>query len=155
MKLRFPLESNRIRSGSLSHTFGMVRKNADGTPRAHQGWDFYAEAGTPCYAVAAGKVVFAGERGALGNLVVLQIVPELYVAYAHLSRIDVKKVQTESDDAQIGLTGNTGNAESMKGLDQHLHFEVRTEPLPGLGLSGRLSPMTIFNICPLSEAVKR
>jgi murein DD-endopeptidase MepM/ murein hydrolase activator NlpD len=56
---------------------------------------------------------------------------------------------------QIGLTGNTGNAVSMRGADQHLHFELRTMALPPRGLAGRFSPMAIFGECPLHEAVPR
>lgn len=35
--MKWPLKSNIIRRNSLNHTFGMVRKDAKGNPRAHQG----------------------------------------------------------------------------------------------------------------------
>ena len=54
--ITWPLQSNIIRKGKLSNTFGMVRNN--GT-KAHQGWDFFGVDGvTPVYAVGAGKVQF-------------------------------------------------------------------------------------------------
>lgn len=153
--IKYPLESNIIRRGLESNTFGMVRQNADGTPRAHQGWDFYAPEGTQCYAVAAGQIVYAGERGSLGNLVVLKYGESKYAAYAHLSRIDVALGAHIDGETQIGLAGCSGNAAGMKGLDQHLHFELRTVALPGLGLAGRVSPATAYGKPPYHVAVPR
>ena len=76
-----------------------------------------------------------------------------YAAYSHLSRIDVELGEPVKIGEQIGLTGNTGNASTMKGLDQHLHFELRTTPTPGKGLEGRLSPIKLFGVCPLDKPV--
>lgn len=153
--IRWPLTNNVIRRNSESNTFGMVRKNANGTPRAHQGWDFYALPGTPCYAISDGKVVFSGTVGAFGMLLVIEFVysgQKLYAAYAHLSQILVSG-GTVSKAQKVALTGNSGNASSMTGLDQHLHFEIRTTPLPGLGLSGRKSPLSVYKQCPLKALI--
>ncbi|AOY00087.1 M23 family metallopeptidase [Jeongeupia sp. USM3] len=151
--IEWPLDSNVIRRGSVGNTFGMVR---NGGTRAHQGWDFFAPAGTPCYAVAAGKVVFAGDRGDFGGMVVIELAGlGLYAAYAHLSRIDVKQGQAVTLGQRVGTTGCTGNAAGMVGADQHLHFEIRTEPLPGLGLGGRISPLQVFGVCPMTKAEVR
>ena len=155
-RIDWPLDINQIRKNSLSHTFGMVRRNADGSPRPHQGWDFYAEEGTPCYSVADGKVEYAGTRGALGNLVVISIADTgTYAAYAHLRDIAVKVGDRIQLGTLIGHTGNTGNASSMKGKDQHLHFEVRLQVITGLGLEGRISPLKIFGKCPINTAELR
>lgn len=160
----WPLNSNRIRRGLLNHTFGMVRRNADGSRRPHQGWDFEAVAGTPCYAVADGKVACVRNAGAYGLQLVIEFEHDfdgdgdrdtLYAFYAHLSRIDAAPGQVVRKGEQIGLTGNSGNAGSMRGPDQHLHFELRTRPLTGLGLSGRYSPMAIFGHCPLDVPIER
>lgn len=154
----WPLDSNRIRRGMVNHTFGMVRKNADGTRRPHQGWDFYAAPGTPCYAVADGHVKLIRTVGDYGNTVVLGFSRNgdvLYAAYSHLSRIDVKEGQAVRLGQQIGLTGNTGNAVAMKGEDCHLHFELRTVAQPGKGLAGRISPLELFRVLPLQKAIKR
>lgn len=160
----WPLDSNRIRRGMLNHTFGMVRRNADGSKRPHQGWDLYAPPGTPCFAVAAGKIAVIRTNGDYGNTVVLEFshdvngdghADRLFAAYSHLSRIDVKLGQAVALGQQIGLTGNSGNAVSMRGEDCHLHFELRDIAAPGTGLAGRLSPMALFHHCPLDAAVKR
>jgi murein DD-endopeptidase MepM/ murein hydrolase activator NlpD len=152
----WPLDSNKIRRGSDSNTFGNVRRNADKTPRAHQGWDFYAKSGTTCYSIAAGEVKFADNRGALGLLIVISIKgTEYFAAYAHMSKSFVKPGDVVKLGQPIGLTGNTGNASSMKGEDEHLHFEVREQVITGLGLDGRISPLKVFGTCPLKSEVKR
>lgn len=159
----WPLKSNRIRRGMINHTFGMVRRRADGSKRPHQGWDFEAKDGTPCFAVADGVIDKVRSVGDYGLQVVLRFQFDydndndedtLYAFYAHLSRIDVKVGDKVTKGQQIGLTGSTGNAKGMKWPDTHLHFEVRSIPLPGTGLSHRYSPMVIFGHCPLNEAVE-
>ncbi|WP_283149718.1 M23 family metallopeptidase [Silvimonas soli] len=145
----WPLDSNIIRRGLNANTFGMVRHDANG-PRAHQGWDFFAPTGTPVYAVADGTVVFAGNRGDFGLLIVIEHPGTgIYSAYAHLSRIDRDRGRAVHLGDQIGLSGCSGNAAGMTGPDQHLHFEIRTQALPGLGLAGRISPLQVFGICPM------
>jgi peptidoglycan LD-endopeptidase LytH len=155
-KIGWPLRSNQIRRGLVNHTFGMVRRNPDGTKRPHQGWDFYAAPGTPCFAVSDGKVALIRTVGDYGNTIVIQFTHNgdtLYAAYSHLSRIDKKLGDTVKLGEQIGLTGNTGNAVSMRGEDCHLHFELRNIAAPGKGISNRLSPLEIFRKCPLDGPI--
>lgn len=157
-QIDWPLDSNRIRRGMLNHTFGMVRRNADGSERPHQGWDFSAAPGTPCYAVADGTVALIRTAGAYGNTVVIKFLHQgqvRYAAYSHLSKIEVAFGQAVKLGQQIGLTGNTGNAVSMKGEDCHLHFELRGMAQPGLGLTGRYSPAELFGQPPLKAPVRR
>lgn len=155
--IHWPLKSNHIRRGLVNHTFGMTRKNADGSERPHQGWDFYAAPGTPCYSVSDGRVAHIRTIGDYGNTVVIEFAhngAKRFAAYSHLSRIEVKIDQAVKGGQQIGLTGDTGNAEKLKGDDLHLHFELRTVPTPGRGLVGRLSPLEIFGVCPLDRPVQ-
>lgn len=156
--IAWPLRRNRIRRGMLNHTFGMVRRNVDGTRRAHQGWDFEAQDGTPCFAVAHGEIAHVRDGGDYGRQIVLRFRFDfdgdgdhdtLFAFYAHLSRIDVEPGQLVTRGQQIGLTGSSGNAAGMSGADKHLHFEVRSVALPGRGLAGRYSPMILFGHCPL------
>ena len=44
----------------------------DGVVRAHNGIDYGAPAGTPVGAIADGEVMFAGDRGAAGNVVIVR-----------------------------------------------------------------------------------
>jgi peptidoglycan LD-endopeptidase LytH len=154
--IRWPLASNVIRRNSESNTFGMVRHNSDGSKRAHQGWDFYAPGGTNCHAIASGTVAFSAKSGAYGNLLIHSFVLEgqsYFAAYAHLQDIAKSVGDHVNRGDLIGHTGTTGNAAGMTGLDQHLHFEIRTILMPGLGLAGRVTPLRIFRAIPLDDAV--
>lgn len=161
--IAWPLLRNRIRRGSVNHTFGMVRRNADGSRRPHQGWDFEAEAGEPCFAVADGQIAMVRNDGDYGRQIILRFEFDidgngtrdvLFAAYCHLSQIQVAVGQQVTRGQRIGLTGNTGNAVGMKGEDQHLHFELRSAPVAGRGLANRFSPLVLFEKCPLGKPVK-
>jgi murein DD-endopeptidase MepM/ murein hydrolase activator NlpD len=156
-KIGWPLAHNVIRHKAVSNTFGMVRHNPNGTLRPHQGWDFEAAVGTPCFAIADGKVAYRNSAGDYGNLVAIAFQYEgqtLYATYAHLSRVDVALGDTVAKGQTIGLAGCTGNAAGMTGEDQHLHFEIRTEPHPARGLAGRISPLNVFRSVPLDHAIE-
>ena len=47
----------------------------------------------------------------------------------------------------IGKTGSTGNASAMTTIPKgaHLHFEARSAPLLGVGLTGRMDPIPFMN----------
>jgi murein DD-endopeptidase MepM/ murein hydrolase activator NlpD len=153
----WPLDINLIRGHSERNTFGMVRSKGDGSPKAHQGWDFFAPAGTPVFAVASGRIIFSGSNGDYGQVIVQEIagLPGVYASYAHLSERFVKVGNLVHLGQPIAKTGISGNAYNMIGRDQHLHFEMRTTPFPGLGLTGRFSPLKVFKVCPLDEPVHR
>ena len=157
----WPLLRNRIRAGSLRHTFGMMRRNADGSPRPHQGWDFEASIGETIHAIADGEIVMVRNQGAYGRQIILRFEFDvdgdgrhdvLFAAYCHLSRADVKPGDQVTRGQPIGLTGDSGNARGMR--ETHLHFEIRTAPIAGRGLANRFSPMAVFDKCPLGRPVK-
>lgn len=152
----WPLDSNVIRRNSEINTFGMVRFRADGSRKPHQGWDFYAPKGTACYSISDGEVVFADPCGDYGNTLVVTIAgTPLFAAYAHLDEILVPKGAKVTLGQRIAYTGCTGNADKMTGADQHLHFEIRDLPTPGMGLDHRYSPLTVFGVCPMTTAALR
>ena len=153
--IQWPLKHNMIRRNDESNTFGMVRHKANGAKKPHQGWDFEAPVGTPCFAIADGKIELIRTVGDYGNTVVLGFQAagkRFFAAYSHLSEMAVKAGDTVTRGSKIGLTGCTGNARGMTGRDQHLHFEIRTVPAPGRGLAGRMSPLKIFREVPLDKA---
>jgi len=153
----WPLARNRIRRGAVSNTFGMVRHQANGAPRAHQGWDFEAPIGTACFAIADGRVALIYDSKDYGRVAVLSFLfegRELFAAYAHLSAVEVAQGEAVRKGQCIALTGDSGNARGMTGPDLHLHFEIRTEPRPGRGLAGRLSPLHVFGEVPLKKAIE-
>jgi murein DD-endopeptidase MepM/ murein hydrolase activator NlpD len=163
-RIGWPLDRNAIRRGMVNHTFGMVRRNRDGSRRPHQGWDFAAPVGTPCFAVTDGTVFGVRNAGAYGRQIVLRFFHDfdgdgsadtLFAFYAHLARVDVAQGDKVAKGEQLGLTGDSGNAAGMAAADQHLHFELRSRAWPGRGLDGRYSPLALFGQCPLREPIHR
>jgi murein DD-endopeptidase MepM/ murein hydrolase activator NlpD len=153
--IRWPLHRNIIRGHVKSNTYGMVRHRADGTPKPHQGWDFEAPVGTPCHAIADGEVVFSSHAGDFGLMLVHSF--ELngitrYAAYAHLASTHVTDNKVSRGQV-IAKTGKSGNAQTLPPAEMHLHFEIRTMAMPGLGLAGRISPIGIYHVCPLTHAI--
>lgn len=158
----FPVKYAIIRRRSMNNTFGMVRRNRDGSARPHQGWDFYAPPNYRCYAIADGTVAAVRNHGAAGygRHVLLEFSCDfdgdgkrdrLFAAYCHLNRVDVTVGQRVHKGDVIGLCGDTGNARGMVGTDAHLHFEIRTTLNTGRGLSGRISPLAVFRAIPLND----
>ena len=142
-----PLASMKIRKMSYSNSYGMVRVYNDGSPKPHQGIDYYAPTGTPFYAVQDGTIVFVGNKGDYGQSIVLKFNNSISGAmYAHISKSFVKQNDIVTKGQVLGLTGTTGNANGMTGEDQHLHFEYRVGPELvnlGKGLVGRGDPNQI------------
>ena len=88
----------------------------------HSGLDLLAELGTPVLAAAAGTVIFTGQEGAYGYLVIIDHGNLRQTRYAHLSKIDVRVGQSVVAGDPVGLTGTTGRPDIAQ---PHLHFEIR------------------------------
>jgi murein DD-endopeptidase MepM/ murein hydrolase activator NlpD len=148
--LAWPLEANHIRRESAHNAFGMVR---NGGRKAHQGWDLLARPLTDCFAIADGRIVDAPASKSYGKYVILQFEyrsQTLYAFYCHLGFRVCSKGQQVTRGEVVGLTGNTGNASSMRGDDQHLHFEIRTSALGHpVGLAGRIDPARLYGRAPV------
>lgn len=86
----------------------------------NKGIDFAGQAGDPVRAAAGGRVAYVGDgvRG-YGNLVLIAHGNGVITAYAHNSRILVKKGQTVRTGDTVAAMGSS-DAERVK-----LHFEVR------------------------------
>ena len=115
--LRWPLTTIHVLIGS---PFGARW----GKP--HEGIDLPAPVGTPVFAAADGRVVYAGAaiRG-YGNLIVLKHAGDLLTAYAHNSVLLVSQGQSVRAGDRIALVGQSGHA-----TGPHLHFEVRSGQIP-------------------------
>lgn len=139
-KQQQPLASMVIRNNSFRNTFGLVRNYADGKRKAHQGWDLKAEVGTPIYAVCDSNDIKTGTHPNYGIFVMIKSNQSgYYYLYAHLSnRAKLGKTVRKGD--VLGLTGISGNASNLPMGQAHLHFELRTKAVVGLGLKYRLSP---------------
>jgi murein DD-endopeptidase MepM/ murein hydrolase activator NlpD len=113
--------------------------------------------GTRCYAIADGVIRYRDPFGDYGLMILLEFDyrgDKLYGAYAHLGGfVGISKGSRVSAGDWIGITGNSGNATSMQGEDQHLHFEIRDVLQPGKGLGGRKNPRDLYKTTPLQYPV--
>jgi murein DD-endopeptidase MepM/ murein hydrolase activator NlpD len=154
--ITWPLFVNVIRRRSLNHTFGWVRKYANGSPKPHQGWDLEATVGTPVFSIAGGEVEFVRDLGDYGLQVCIGFQHNgatLYAFYGHLSSSTVSVNQKVEADDLIAYSGESGNARGMAAADQHVHLEIRTKAYAGVGLANRVSPLTVFGTCPLTQPI--
>ena len=106
--------------GAVSSPFGRRHNPTGAGTEFHDGVDIAKPTGTPIQAVKDGKVVFAGEAGGYGKLVVIEHADGSFTKYAHQSDIDVSAGQTVKAGDVIGKVGSTGRS-----TGPHLHFEVR------------------------------
>jgi Peptidase family M23 len=116
---------------AATYRFGSTQ---EGQREPHHGVEMPAAAGTPVFAPAAGRVVYAGDdrndhlgpySGFYGNVVVIALSDPparqpVFLLFAHLSQISVAEGQAVATGEQIGLVGSSGVA-----IGAHLHFEVR------------------------------
>lgn len=85
----------------------------------HKGMDISAKSGTTIKAAATGTVKFAGYKGSLGNLVIIESEKGIETYYGHCSKIYVKKGQKVTAGDKIAAVGQTGAA-----TGPHLHLEI-------------------------------
>jgi murein DD-endopeptidase MepM/ murein hydrolase activator NlpD len=134
--------------------YGNSRIGDDGKPKNHDGIDITAEIGTPVRAVKPGKIVSVvkniskdGNSG-YGNEIIIEHADGTFTQYAHMepsvdqngqplkdkngkARVSLKVGDSVKAGDQIGTVGITGNVPKdkngklKKGVDPHLHFEVR------------------------------
>ena len=90
--------------------------------RPHLGVDYGAPRGTPVLAAGSGRVVFAGREGGFGKLVRIRHPNGYTTAYAHLSRIEVRRGQEVSQGQRVGRVGATGLA-----TGPHLDYRVEDQ----------------------------
>ena len=112
--MQWPLE------GRVSSGFGWRPDPFTGEQAWHSGVDLVASKGTPIGAAWDGRVVFVGQRGGYGNMVVLEHAGGWRSYYAHNDQNSVMvgdKVQAGQRIATVGSSGRS--------TGPHLHFEVR------------------------------
>ncbi len=87
--------------------------------RPHLGIDFGAKRGTPIYAIASGKVIYAGWMRGYGKVTKISHSGGIISLYAHQSKISVKRGQYVKVHQVIGKIGTTGRS-----TGPHLHLGV-------------------------------
>lgn len=121
--LKAPLSFRRISSGFSKARFHPVLKKY----RPHHGIDYSAPSGTPVSAIGDGTVVFAGNKGDYGKLVILRHLNGYKTYYGHLSRFGkgIRRGTKVEQGQVIASVGSTGLA-----TGPHLHFEMRVNDKP-------------------------
>lgn len=109
--------------GEVILGYGSQLRPAQNKVAFHSGIDLQAREGTPVLAAGDGVVVFVGERGAYGNLVVINHAQQKQTRYAHLQGMSVQSGQEIRKGDRIGTVGSTGRPDLS---EPHLHFEVRS-----------------------------
>ncbi len=103
----------------ISSTFSEVRDGVN-DPNPHKGVDMAAAKGTPIYAAAAGKVLYARWSSTAGYWVVIDHGDGFVTKYMHMFEAPyVSEGQRVKKGQHIGGVGNTGNS-----FGNHLHFQV-------------------------------
>ena len=93
--------------------------------RMHEGIDIGCPEGTPIFAANNGKVIFSGQKGGYGKVIIIQHSGNWFTVYAHASKNLVGEGQTVKKGQKISLSGNTGRS-----TGPHLHFEIRKGAKP-------------------------
>jgi murein DD-endopeptidase MepM/ murein hydrolase activator NlpD len=88
----------------------------------HSGIDLLADIGTPVLAADNGLVIYVGQEGAYGNLVIINHWGNRQTRYAHLQTVQVRVDERVQTGDEIGTVGTTGQPDI---IPPHLHFEVR------------------------------
>ena len=146
-----PVKDPKIRHNRASNLYGEnIRTKSGGKLGAHQGFDYEVPEGTDIMAVKDGTVVQSGDsESSYGQTVTIEHTNEngetVYSFYAHLSEPEAKEGSPVKEGEIIGKSGTTGNAKGMKGKDQHLHFELRTQKKGAKGLTGKRNPNEIVD----------
>ena len=116
--LSAPLDYLRISSGFDMHRRHPILNRI----RAHKGIDYAARTGTPVKAAGDGEIIFCGNKGGYGQVLIVKHDDRHETLYAHLSDFR-KNLQTGDLVKQgevIGYVGQTGLA-----TGPHLHYEFR------------------------------
>jgi len=112
----------------LTSPFGERTNPFTQARESHAGLDLAAQQGTPIYATADGRVVFAGRYPRLqsvgwwryGNLVVIRNNDNFVTLFGHCHEVLVKQNQAVKRGDLIAVVGSTGWSSNP-----HLHYEVR------------------------------
>lgn len=93
--------------------------------RFHPGVDLSAAVGTPIQTTAGGKVVYAGQAGGYGLLLIIDHGNGIQTWFAHLSRILFRRGSAVAPGQVVARVGNSGHT-----TGPHLHYEVRINHVP-------------------------
>lgn len=112
-------------TGWISSTFGYRTSPFTGLREFHKGLDIATRKGTPILATADGVVTFAGTKGLMGKLIVIDHGHGIVTRYAHIHKMLKKRGDAVKKGDTIALIGNTGRS-----TGPHVHYEVHLNGIP-------------------------
>jgi murein DD-endopeptidase MepM/ murein hydrolase activator NlpD len=115
----------RPTSGWITSRFGRRVSPFTGKKELHKGMDIANRKGTAILATANGVVSYAGKKGAMGNIVVVDHGHGIVTRYAHLSKTLKKRGEKVKRGDIIAQMGNSGRS-----TGPHLHYEVHLNGVP-------------------------
>jgi murein DD-endopeptidase MepM/ murein hydrolase activator NlpD len=113
----FPVASANL--SNMSSKYGIRINPITKDTTWHRGIDINSKKGTPVFASAAGRVIYAKRDGGYGNLVVIDSGNGITTKFGHLNSIAVMEGQIVYQGEIIGTVGSTG-----KSTGNHLHYEI-------------------------------
>jgi len=111
--------------GWLTSRFGTRVSPFTGRRQKHNGIDIAAASGTPIYAPARGRVIFAGRKGPLGNALVLNHGFGVKTVYGHTKEVLVATGDTVERGDKVASIGSSGRS-----TGPHLHYVVEVKGKP-------------------------
>ena len=111
--------------GWLTSGFGYRSSPFTGQREFHQGLDIATRFGMPIHAPADGVVTYAGRKGGLGNVVVIEHGFGYSTRLGHISKLLVDAGARVKRNQILAYVGNTGRS-----TGPHLHYEVRINGVP-------------------------
>lgn len=110
--------------GWVTSGFGKRKRPLRGGTRFHKGIDIAAPSGTPILCPGDGMITFAGYKGGLGKVVIVDHGYGVVTVYGHNSKNYVKEGDRVKRGEVIGSVGSTGLA-----TGSHLHYQVEVDGL--------------------------
>jgi len=111
--------------GWVSSRFGYRKSPFTERREFHKGLDIAARSGSPIVATAAGTVTFAGRKGLLGQVVVVDHGHGIVTRYGHAKKLLKKAGDQVKRGEIIAKVGNTGRS-----TGPHVHYEVLLNGVP-------------------------
>jgi murein DD-endopeptidase MepM/ murein hydrolase activator NlpD len=108
-----------VKRGYISSSYGYRSDPFTGKKVFHKGVDIPAAMGSPIHALAAGMVIYSGDRNGFGNMVEIDHGNGYLTRYAHISKLVVETGDRIDQDQVIAEIGSTGRS-----TGPHLHLEM-------------------------------
>ena len=115
----------RPAQGWITSSFDYRVSPFTGQREFHKGIDIANRKGTPIMATADGVISFMGEKGSLGQVLIIDHGYGVVTRYAHIDKGLKKRGERVRRGEVVALMGNTGRS-----TGPHLHYEVRLNGVP-------------------------